>query len=456
MAPYLATDHPRKASTSATRSHAQRHPDLRGRRPDPGRGRRPVLAQAAGRWSPFLERALRPLPVRDRRRHRRRRARARLRAGDPDEARLRLRRRPRGRWLHELAHQWFGDAVTLTEWPDIWLHEGFATWSEWIWAEHTAADDGRRRLRRSCCGHARRATPTSGTRRRANPGGPAQPVRRHGLRPRRDDARGAAGAGSATATFYRAAPLVRRAPLRQRLDAGVHRARGAGQRPALGAFFELWLYTPGKPAGLPETAASRRSRAEVDHRPPIAWRDRLPARNHSCARSSSSPAAAARTRRRQKPKPPVKLQRLQPRRHRARPRQHRAGQRQRQPEHRAGAGPGAARAGERRPLQLRGRAGARPERHRRRRHGAQPLGGARPPSASRASSGWRSRTWSAPARRRRAQDRAPRPHASRPSAAAASSTRSCPKGLGVCEQEPAAGSRVRRGSTVRVVVARAC
>lgn len=31
-----------------------------------------------------------------------------------------------------------------------------------------------------------------------------------------------------------------------------------------------------------------------------------------------------------------------------------------------------------------------------------------------------------------------------------------PKGLGVCEQEPAAGSEVRRGTTVRVVVARAC
>jgi aminopeptidase N len=37
--------------------------------------------------------------------------------------------------VHELAHQWFGDAVTLRQWPDIWLHEGFAEWSEWIWAE---------------------------------------------------------------------------------------------------------------------------------------------------------------------------------------------------------------------------------------------------------------------------------------------------------------------------------
>jgi aminopeptidase N len=37
--------------------------------------------------------------------------------------------------VHELSHQWFGDAVTLRQWPDIWLHEGFATWSEWIWSE---------------------------------------------------------------------------------------------------------------------------------------------------------------------------------------------------------------------------------------------------------------------------------------------------------------------------------
>jgi aminopeptidase N len=41
---------------------------------------------------------------------------------------------------HELAHMWFGDSVTLTTWPDIWLHEGFATWSEWIWSEHTGGD----------------------------------------------------------------------------------------------------------------------------------------------------------------------------------------------------------------------------------------------------------------------------------------------------------------------------
>ena len=37
--------------------------------------------------------------------------------------------------VHEISHQWFGDAVTLEVWPDIWLAEGFAQFSEWIYDE---------------------------------------------------------------------------------------------------------------------------------------------------------------------------------------------------------------------------------------------------------------------------------------------------------------------------------
>jgi aminopeptidase N len=37
--------------------------------------------------------------------------------------------------VHEMAHQWFGNSVTLSSWPEIWLNEGFATYAEWLYSE---------------------------------------------------------------------------------------------------------------------------------------------------------------------------------------------------------------------------------------------------------------------------------------------------------------------------------
>jgi aminopeptidase N len=41
---------------------------------------------------------------------------------------------------HELAHQWFGNSLTLARWGDIWLHEGFAAYAEWLWSEASGGD----------------------------------------------------------------------------------------------------------------------------------------------------------------------------------------------------------------------------------------------------------------------------------------------------------------------------
>jgi aminopeptidase N len=156
--------------------------------------------------------------------------------------------------LHELSHMWFGDAVTLRVWPDIWLHEGFATWSEWIWTERQGGKTAAQRFKQLASTPAKQTSfwnPPPG-----DPGSPADMfdgtiydrggMTLEALRERIGDP-----------DFF---PLMRR-------WYGEHRygnvstsefialaEQVSGQD--LGAFFDMWLYQPGKPAGLADGTAA--------------------------------------------------------------------------------------------------------------------------------------------------------------------------------------------------------
>ena len=69
---------------------------------------------------------------------------SRLLQAKPHEETLAFRRRYAAVAAHEIAHQWFGNLVTLAWWDDAWLNEGFATWlgNKTLYRFEPAWDDG--------------------------------------------------------------------------------------------------------------------------------------------------------------------------------------------------------------------------------------------------------------------------------------------------------------------------
>jgi aminopeptidase N len=149
--------------------------------------------------------------------------------------------------VHETAHQWFGNSVGLQRWPNIWLNEGFATWTEWYYAERHGGRGAReifRRLYRVPAANTEFWDPPSG-----HPGTPKNLF--------------------ATSTYVRGGMTLEalRAEIGTRKLLALLRRWAAGHAYAsasiqqfiqlaeevsgrqLGGFFHRWLYQRGKPAG---------------------------------------------------------------------------------------------------------------------------------------------------------------------------------------------------------------
>ncbi|MFC4911080.1 M1 family metallopeptidase [Actinomadura gamaensis] len=146
--------------------------------------------------------------------------------------------------VHELAHQWFGDSVSLEQWKDIWLNEGFATYAEWLYLERHGGPSAARNFAVSY------RRPASDPAWRREPGDP-----------------GRKGLFDSFAVYERGAMTLQ--ALRRtvgdsaffatlRAWASEH-AYGTGSTPQfialaerlshrdLGPLFQSWLYTPNKP-----------------------------------------------------------------------------------------------------------------------------------------------------------------------------------------------------------------
>jgi aminopeptidase N len=154
---------------------------------------------------------------------------------------------------HELAHQWFGDSVSLKRWHQIWLNEGFATWSEWLWQQRAGGESVQRRFHELYTRH----SPGDASFWNPPPGDPGAPENLFDLTiyVRGGMTLEALREEVGTQTFFQ---ILRdwthdhaygNAGIKQFIDLAE-----ADSGRDLDHFFHVWLYRPGKPRGWGSSA----------------------------------------------------------------------------------------------------------------------------------------------------------------------------------------------------------
>ncbi|WP_246214167.1 M1 family metallopeptidase [Kitasatospora viridis] len=177
--------------------------------------------------------------------------------------------------VHELAHQWYGDDVSLERWSDIWLNEGFATYAQWLWSDYQ--DEG---TAQQLADYVYSSHPAGDPFWNVKPGDP-------GAANQFDDAvydRGALAIQVLRNTigddaFFK---LLKAWPAEHRYGNGtIPEFQALAERISgkkLGDLFQAWLYTAGKPA-LP-TAAKARLATNAATLEPSSWQQIKAAQQH--------------------------------------------------------------------------------------------------------------------------------------------------------------------------------